>query len=187
MNNPVVRDAVLSRGMWVLPVLLFIAYGSFLREDIAPDEPDREPGYRWLALPAGIHGRDPRFAGWHGLDGATPPDAPPGNRDVIHEPETTALDEDPPPVQPFRIRLAGRIRDESEDLYCFFDTNEGRWFRLSEGAADLRAGVRLEVDPVNGRPVITNLSDGNRYVAKAGETRLEKIDLGEPSGAGNFK
>jgi hypothetical protein len=178
MNRAVVRDTVLSGGLWLLPMLLLFAYGPFWREAIVPEEPDPEPGYPWLALPAAINGRLPRFEAWHGLDVPVSPGAA-REDESVHRPEVTTLPERPPIANSFRIRLAGRIRDENEDLYCFFDTGEDRWFRMSEGAVDLRAGVRLEVDSRNGRPVLTNLADGTVYVAKAGEVTFEKVIQGE--------
>jgi hypothetical protein len=140
---------------------------------------DSQPGYTWLALPA-VEDGEPGWVGeWEQLSVAK-------DNDILERDPRPAVPDEPArpeagPVvkRPFRIRLAGQVRDGTRVLYCFFDTEDQRWFRMAGGGVDPEAGIRLEVAPGSGQPLVTDLADGARYVLMPGEAGLERIGFEE--------
>lgn len=119
------------------------------------------------------------MSGWRQLQEATHHDSTetqlrvPASGGTIPQGVATA------PERPFRIRLTGQVRDGKKVLYCFFDTEDRRWFRMADGGVDPEARIRLELNSSGGQPLVTDLEDGTCYVLLASETRLQRAGFSE--------
>jgi hypothetical protein len=176
MTRSAFREAVLLWALWLVPGILLLLYGRLRPDDPSPVPDDPEPGYRWLALPAIGLGKPAWIGGWKNLSVAksddNPEPVPAPVAPVEIETEKTAPEGEPP----FRIRLVGQVLDGTRVLYCFFDTEDQRWFRMAGGGVDPEAGIRLETTPGDNQPLVTDLADGRRYILSPGEPVFKRLD-----------
>jgi hypothetical protein len=174
-----VSEAALLWAFRLVPVMLLLWYGQLRPGNPQPVPGDNERGYAWLALPAGDPRNNPWLGEWetlsvveiHGDPGPVAPPPVPAERPGA----VGSADE----TRPFRIRLGGQVREGERVLYCFFDTDDQRWFRMAGDGVDTDAAIRLEVNAGDGKPLVTDLLDGSRYLLLAGEARLERIGFEE--------
>jgi len=132
-------------------------------------------GWRHLSLPIELLPMQDLLRGWDYFS---------CNDFVIHDPETVAMADhihslvtDDPRLPEMRIQLAGFIDQGLNTLYCFFDTENNRWLRLSCGSSDQRSGFMIEESPAG--PLLVDVNNAARYLIDRQLCRLILTDVRE--------
>jgi hypothetical protein len=170
----VINPAALLRFLswclvWLIPLLVPAAYA--MRLLMNGPAPSQDAGWSCLALPADFVASGNPLKGWKQLqqwDVAPPPPQIEEDPEALQpEPERAA-----PPL-PFELH--GQVGHGDSILYCFFDTNNKTWFRLSPGGVEPSRGLALKATPEDELRLV-DLSDGRRYAIVPGRKRPELIN-----------
>ncbi|MGC9450131.1 MAG: hypothetical protein ACP5I4_01675 [Oceanipulchritudo sp.] len=154
-----------------LPVL---GFWLLLHERVRSQDHAPGPGWAMLALPVALARKSDWLAGWQAL--ACPPaesPPPPGEEKAV-DPSAGPPGRNRP--EPFRVRFFGEVRQGGDPLYLFFDTEQGRWFRLRAGERDPGAGVALLHDPTGGNPLVRDHGNGRLYRIEPGRHQLLPVE-----------
>ena len=135
-----------------------------------------------LSLPIPVAGESTVLAGWDDL-------CLPAAEAVLSEsfPDTPGAFSppgDPLPEgsgdEPFHVEFHGYLDEGNLKVYCFFDTKNNRWFRLSVGQLDDTSGIRLERSSDADIPFIVNTRNGCRYVYQSDLPGVVPFHPGDP-------
>lgn len=138
-------------------------------------------GLRVLTLPAGLGQQTDLLEGWEAVGAAEgaetlAPVVSTGTQDG----NLIARDESEP-ARAFPVQLYGQLLEGDLRMYCFLDTRNRRWFRLSPGEHDGPAGIRLQLD-ADGQARVVELSSGKAYRLVEGRRVLDPDPVADPGG-----
>lgn len=163
MAQPALLRVIGLSLFWIVPMVVPAAFA--IRQFFRSPSPERSPGIVCLALPSGLgHSRDP-LADWELLEAKHMDTGP-----VICVQELAEFDPEPVRDSPINVELHGQAGQGDSVVYCFFDTETKRWFRLSPGGVDTARKLALKTT-ANNELHLVDLSDGTRYAFLPGRKR----------------
>jgi len=137
--------------------------------------PGRAPGCQILSLPAGLVPCGDPQEGWSPLWKVAV------NERLVEETENSL----PPGPEPEPIERScpveffGEVGGRGSVVYCFLDTRDLRWFRLSPGSTDATASIRLDPSLSGCDPCLFDLQTGRRYFLRTGEPIITEQEEGD--------
>jgi hypothetical protein len=161
---------LLNMIIWLASVSLpFVAMWLLLSPE--RDADGETPGWGILALPLSLARKVEPLDGWEALE-AAPAFQQASVEITAAEAVVPADPVSKPATGVFRIRLHGVVDSDDRPLYCFFDTEKQRWFRLAAGEADDDSGVILEPASRDGHLRLRDLRSGRRFRLANGQKLL---------------
>ncbi|MEX0322541.1 MAG: hypothetical protein AB3N63_10310 [Puniceicoccaceae bacterium] len=134
----------------------------------------RETGSKsFLALPLPPAGEVDWVSSWAIMD---PPE---GSQLIKRMDNTLAADSMPIPDLEIEegtfVSFFGYIEENDARIYCLYDEQDQRWFRLPVGQVDEVSQLKAEWSAEDGVACLLNLKTGVRYRVKPGERELERV------------
>ena len=114
---------------------------------------------------------DDLLYGWERLSCGEQTDEPVPDQSTVSIPDDVVTD---PNVWEYRLQLSGYLDRGADSLYCFFDAENKRWFRLSCGQYDSASGVKLEHTPAG--PLVVDTCYARTYLIDSTGDRLIRLD-----------
>jgi hypothetical protein len=123
-------------------------------------------GWSWLALPIELALAENPLQGWPIYSLEEQPVAP-----LLGAAAPLEIAYASPAAASLPIEVHGHVGQGSTAVYCFFDTNTNKWFRMSPGDVDAVRRLALRTDPDEGIPHLVELSSGKRYRIRPGKRK----------------
>jgi len=153
-------------GFWSVTCLSFLS--MYMLRPTPPEEDTFTPrDQQWLALPVPRSLKDSWRSDWARL-------CVPVEEVVRKELPVSEIESGGDSKRGLPVVLQGTLQKRDGWMCLLFDTQEKRWFHLSEGEEDERSGLVFESGNQLPGLVLLHRESGERYVAKEGSPLLKK-------------